>query len=244
MAVAGLLAATSARAAVIPLAVTGFNEDVIVSASGTASNYVDGGGQHTFYDAAYATAFYATSTSPAYAAVLAGAFPTGTVAGASGNEYTFAPDTGNEDLFDAGTLTLTTPASVSNLYILGTSSNSTTDSYTLNFASGPAQSGTITFGDWYGGNTGDVNGLSRVDGGNPSTYEANTAGGFSLYADEILVSSSSPLVSITITPTDGAFSNIFAVSGTPSVPEPSSWAMMLLGAAGLILVRRLRRGTA
>jgi len=260
------LAFTSAAKADTPVPVTitsGFNKDVVAdgdSASSSTTAGIDGTASTAtaFYDSTWASAVY-----PGNSTVAAGAFPAGTTV----DGYSLAPAVGknalvmgNQNATDfppstgTGSLSLS-ETGASTLYVLGTSGNgSSILDYTLTFAGGATQDGTLTFDDWgSGGNV--ITGLSRVNIA-ANTYDSDHPGIFGLYADPITVDPTDltkALTSISFTydsaatsaanPTQGGngVASIFAVSEVGAVPEPSTWALMLGGMGVLILaVRRTR----
>lgn len=93
------------------------------------------------------------------------------------------------------------------------------------------------------------------NGGSPSSFTANfgsttllsltnpSAFGYTLYSFDAVASSSSTLLQFSARndPAYFAFDNVSVVSASSAVPEPSTWAMMLLGFCALGLALRGRR---
>ena len=83
-----------------------------------------------------------------------------------------------------GTLTLTTPANYAKLEVFGSSGGgANVVNYTLNFAGGSTQSGSLTFNDWFGGDA------------SPTAYNAGgriNAGGYDSVGGAIPTSTSYP----------------------------------------------------
>lgn len=246
-----LLAAglASARAAQIPIGVTGFNQDLVVGVGQTYGNppltaTMDagaggfGGGVNTWYALGQNTSApttglpmgqVVTSQSDPNTTLI---FPT--VSGSSPNALLI-------DSSNSGTLTLSTPAEYSTLALFGsTGSGTNTVSYTLHFAGGSTQTGTVTFPDWFGNSpvaydaNGRINGsgYDSVNSGNPNVYEEQLTS----FVDPHLA-----LDSISLSTSGGGHTGIFALSGTPvSVPEPNSLVLLGAGAMGCFLANRRR----
>lgn len=221
-----------------PLSITsGFNADVIANGSGLATNSVtstiDGSSLgDVFYDSTYASSHGV----PGSGALNAGTLTTGVgsfvIASASGNNALDFLSSGS------GTLSFASPATASQVYVLGTAGNGpTTLNYTLNFAGGTTASGNLTFPDWYNNaQTGAVNGLGRVDINN-GTYDSGNSNNFSLYAESISITlpdQSLNLDSINFSYSSGGQASIFSVSGVAPVPEPSTRALIGLGCLVLL----------
>ncbi len=144
-----------------------------------------------------------------------------------------------------GIITLNTPEYLSTLSLFGSTGGGTnTVNYTLHFAGGSTQTGSLTFPDWFNNSpvaiaaSGRVNenGFDSVGGGNPNVYQENIAFTYTGLA----------LDSISFSDAAGGGGNtaIMALSGTflGEVPEPSSVvALCGLGAMGLFFVARRRR---
>ena len=223
-----------------PLTISsGFNADVIANGSGSASSSTtstvdtptDG---NVFYDSTYASSH----------GISGGALNGGTLSTSLGY-FAIASVSGNNALdfqsSGTGTLTLASPATASQLYVLGTAGNGPTIvDYIVNFAGGATTSGSLTFPDWNNtAQTGTVNGLGRVD---VNTGAYDTAGNvFSLYSESISIASANQshnVDSISFSYSSGGESSIFAISSVAPVPEPSTMALTGLCGVGLIFFRR------
>ena len=255
--IAGLLAASPARAdspALDPLTVSGYNAKVVANqTSESGLSYIDS--SFGFYDAAfiaYSTVFPPVGQGgPPSTTEALGVFPTGTDIGKSGNVYDFAPSTGNDALQGAGTLTFSAAATdLSAIDVLGTSgSGASTLDYTLTFVNSSVApvTGSIKFLDWgYNAAGDDIDGLGRIsNGGGP--YDNGNVNNFGLNDQTISIPTADKnqtLQSITFTYDSGTasyHSNIFAISGVVAIPEPSTFALALLGGAALVLLGRSRR---
>ncbi|XZF13068.1 GEVED domain-containing protein [Chitinophagaceae bacterium MMS25-I14] len=226
----GVCAFFSAHATFTTVAVTGYTADVIANGSGTAStstnNDVDGGGY----------AFMASSYNPSGTIFPTQFLPsTGLLnsVATSGLSFQLASYSSNNDLrlsatTSSGTLTVTTPVSAGEVYILGTSgSGSSVADITVTFTDATTQVFTgISFNDWYNGTPYVVLGLGRVsiatdnidnNATNPRLYQAKLTLNAANYVKQIAS------ISFTRTSASGAGSilNIMGVSindvcsGTP-----------------------------
>jgi hypothetical protein len=216
-----------------PVAVTGWNADVVVenTASGppftsVASEVGPGGGN----------AYYQTGL-PQYAW---GMPPSGAFVSFMGDNtiFQFQPYTTNNALILSndtgltfGTLTLATSATYASIAILANSANGTnqTGTCTLHFNDGSSYATTFYAPDWIGGTanvawfgSGQINLTNGVDSNglvNPRFYQTT------LNLSVLLGSTNKPLVSITFNRSQAASTAIYAVSGlaangTPSVAAP------------------------
>jgi hypothetical protein len=231
--------ASLASAAVVPVAVTGFTQDVIAEAGApTTAGAVTA--PFEFFGAPF------TLYEKGHLGNAIGGLPSTTLVSQSDPTQTFQlrPFTGSNSLqlhrdVTSGTLTLSTPQAYTALRVLaGTTWGPATVNYSLTYASGSNDTGSISVPDWFGGASPVISGLGRVlttggfDNSNPNDPR--------LYSIGIPVDSSRNLLSIGLTYANtnntNAAINIFAVSGTV-VPEPTT-AVALLGLAGLMLNRR------
>lgn len=168
---------------------SGYTDDVIANGVGNASasvtNNVDGGNY-----AFVSNDFQATSsaTAPAYGLPVTGVINSA-VAATTGLTYQLAPFTGNNSLRLAainstGTLTLTTPATATTLYVLATSGGAiSTFSVTINFSDNTTQVATAqSMPDWFNSTALPVaaSGFGRINftnnglenpSGNPRLYQ-------------------------------------------------------------------------
>ncbi len=220
-----LLLATSALASpapanMMPLALTGWNEDLVVESTATPpfTNYA------TEMNAGEGTAFYQTGL-PSYAWGLppSGAFVS--MVG-DGTIFQFQPYTSSNALvlnsdtgLTNGTLTLVTPATYARLAILAHSGNGTnmTGSLTLNFADGTTFTTVYLAPDWFNGVTnvawfgnGRLMLTTGVDSGgleNPRYYQTT------LDLTALLGATNKPLASLTFGKALARSTAIYAVSG-------------------------------
>jgi hypothetical protein len=228
-----VLASLSAHATYVTVPVTGFNADVVANGSGPASasttNDVDGA-NYGFMAASYNPA----GTPPTQY------LPTGGLvnsAATTGLSFQLASYSSNNSLRISGTgtgsLTVTTPVSAGEVYVLGTSgSGNTTVDITVYFTDGTNQAftGITTFSDWYNGTPYAITGLGRVniptDGidnntSNPRLYQAKLTLSSGNYTKQIAS------IGFSKTSTSGVL-NIMAVSindvctGTPTAGAASA----------------------
>jgi len=154
-----------ARAGYVPVAVTGYNADVVAngvgSATGSITADVDGAGY----------AFMAADFNPL------GALPTAYMPSnnkvysvtTSGVLFQLEPYNANNSLriptTGSGTLTLTTAQAASEIYLLGVSgSGASTATITVTFTDASTQVFTaVSFPDWYGGANFAIRGMGRVN---------------------------------------------------------------------------------
>jgi hypothetical protein len=241
---------------VSPIAVSGFNQDVVVEA-GAVNDAT------THYQGAI-TSSLDGSTNKTGATFYEKGLP-GTIGGlpSGGTNFvsnddpnaTFALQsaTGNNALElnknnPSGTLTLDTPTRLTQLAILATTGSGSYLSapMTLHFANGrPDAVLAYSAGDWFGRDGAGLFGVDRVnvENGNPDSFTDNPR----LYETSLDLTqfglSDDPISSITFdfgggTTGDGN-TEIFAVSGT-AVPEPAAVGLLLLGGIGTLASRRRR----
>jgi hypothetical protein len=160
-----MLINVAARAAFVPVAVSGYNADVVANGVGSAVSSitadVDGAGY----------AFMASDFNPLGALPTAYLPPSGMVysAATSGVTFQLASYTTNNSLrltaTNSGTLTFSTTQSASDVYLLGVSgSGASTATITVTFTDATTQVFTgVAFSDWYGGSNFAIRGLGRVN---------------------------------------------------------------------------------
>ncbi len=158
----------SSRAAYTPVAVTGFNADIVANGVGAASSSTTTDVDGVNYNFV-APDFQATATSPlpTYALPATGTVNSVATGGlvfqlasyAADNALRIATQNGT------GTLTFTTPQSAGEVYILGTSGTAATDvDIVVTFSDNSTQTFTsVNFPDWYGGSGFAIQGIGRVN---------------------------------------------------------------------------------
>jgi PEP-CTERM motif len=233
-------------AAITPIAATGYNQNMIIPATGGSANVtatMDGGTAltgDTFYEMG------ANPNTPVSGVPRAGVtFGSGTDAN---HAFVLQPNGAGQNnavMLDQthalGTLSLTTPARFAKLSFLVAGGNGGAPiNLTIHYAGGGTQSATINGLDWFN-NTPiavDANGrvntalsdFNNINNGNPRMYQQ----------DLDLTNLSNNVLSVDFS--WGGSGNdrevIFGLSGQP-VPEPSSLGLIALGAIGFA-VRRLR----
>ena len=162
----GALVTSAAHAAPVPLAVTGYTADVVADGTGAASARTT-----TDFDGASYALMTVGYTNPAGTASTSGLPVSGLINSASTAGLTFqlAAYTANNSLRinttgGTGTLTVTTPRTAGDIYVLASSgSMSSTMVVTVTFTDGTTQVfPATTVGDWYGGTGAAIIGLGRV----------------------------------------------------------------------------------
>lgn len=154
----GLGATVSAHAALVPVAVTGYNADVVANGTGavTASTTddVDGGAVGNRFNFMAPTFIGSTGVAPTSFLPATGLISSATTTGLS---FQLASYTVNNSLringVGAGTLTLTTPQRASDVYLLATSGNGASAfTATVTFTDGTTQVFTgLSAADWFSG---------------------------------------------------------------------------------------------
>jgi hypothetical protein len=241
-------AGTTPVAKITPIAATGYNQNMVISAANGGANVTatmddgTGKGGDTFYE-----------TGLAGTPNVSGVPKAGVVFG-SGNDtnHTFVlqangPGQNDAVMLDethtAGTLSLSSPARYSVLsFLLAGGNGGAPIGVTIHYAGGGMQTGMLTSPDWFGNgalalaaNGRDsvaLNDLNAVNSGNPRLFQQ----------DVMLADTLDNVLSVDFawqgTIANGDHNGIFAISGQ-AIPEPSSLALLSLGAVGF-LVRRLR----
>lgn len=216
-----------------PIAVTGFNNDIVAEAGTNAANVTTTSvdlTNHILYSAAFATAN----------GIAGGIYNTGTITSGV-RTYQLNGYTGNNALYlsaggratnsaAAGTLSLTTPASYSKLsLLLFSTEGSSVISTTLNFTDGTtAPGGTVTVQDWYYGTNAVYAGFGRIVRKTAAPYTEDGVSGNNprLYAFDITLGCDNKvklLKSVTVNYQRGIGANgpravIMAVSGMAYTP--------------------------
>lgn len=237
----------------IPVAVTGFNNDVVAE-SGTSTIAVTSTDLdlsfNILYTAAFATANSITGGLPDNGAIVNGI-----------RNYQLAAYNANNGLFlsangavantaAAGTLTLATPASFSRVsLLLFSTEGATTVSATLNFTDGTtAAGGNMTVQDWFNGGNAVISGFGRITrkAAPPYIVDGTTSNNPRFYRFDIPIAcanQSKLLQSVTITYLSGSGTQfptracVLALSGmahTPVAITPVITNAMCGGGSGSI----------
>ncbi|WP_460502935.1 hypothetical protein, partial [Hymenobacter agri] len=255
--VLGLGISYQAQAGFTPVAVTGFTADIVANGTGTVMSSttadMDGGGVNSRFAFVAPNFVNPAGASPTSALPATGLINSAVTAGLS---FQLASYSANNSLrlppaaTGAGTLTLATPQSAGDVYLLGASGNgASTMTATVNFSDGTTQAFTgITVGDWFGGTPFAIQGISRVNYDNDNIENSTTDPRLYQYRLALLPANYSKTIqSITVAKTSTAGSlNIMAVSvnsvcaGTPtagtatasvsSVCASTSFTLSLAGA--------------
>jgi len=247
LAIATMIAG-AARAEIVPIAVTGFTQDMVVGPGETFAGGItatmDGG---TTLEGA---TWYSLGQNPD--APNTG-LPMGTTQdswAAPDTTFTLQPDDANNALLidsdHAGTLTLTlaTPGRYESLSFFGSTGNgNNTVAFLLHFADGSQKLGAAIFADWFYNDPVAYAADGRIT---PDGYDSVGAFYPAIYQVNIgAIDSSVALTSIDFAyGFGGGHTAIFAVSGQAvPAPEPSSVILLGLGGVGIAVghVRR-RRG--
>lgn len=241
-------AAPTPVAAIAPIAVTGFNYNMIISAaSGTANMTatMDGGSGNT------SNAFFEQGVDAA--APWAGVPQAGKVFGSQSDpnhSYVLAPNgPGQNDALmldpsnTSGLITLVNPAAytVLSFLIAGANGGGNIDA-TINYANGGTQSVVFSAHDWFNGSNiaWDAQGRASVSTPNGS-FSFNDINSFNpnlYYQDITLTDTTDAVTSINLTYGGSNREVIYGLSGQLAVvPEPASLGVVI-GAIGLLARRR------
>lgn len=260
LALAGLLFsgvwAGAASAAVIPIPVSGYNQDIVVeagapaNATGVTTASMDGGSGNNggaWYEQGFNAAAPLTGL-PAKGSVIVSAVaadhsyqlplsygPGNGQAGTTNDAFVVGQGTGSP------TITLTAPLPYSTLSLLGSAGHGpNTVSYVIHHADASTENGQLSVGDWFNGTAAyNTNGRLTVGTG---AFDNVNAGNPRLYAFDIALSNTtSPVTSIDLSSASTtSTASFFSVSGTPA-PEPGTLGLMAIAAAGALLPRRRAR---
>lgn len=235
VAVFAVSGAATAGGEFTPLAVTGFNHDIVVEADAyhpptnleATTATMDNGVENiaaTFYERGYNTATNATTTG------IPTAGSTFTNVSAGDHVYTMAASytQNNAILVDSGnssTFRLTSPRAYSALSFLTSAGHGpATIAFTIKHADGSTQSGTVSSADWYNGENPAwiANGRVQVASG---VFESVNGNNPRLYSVDIAVDNkTSSINSINLSFADGAadaHAAFFALSGVTGAGAPT-----------------------
>jgi hypothetical protein len=143
---------------------TGYTADVVADGTGSASSSITAG-----VDALYA--FMASNFSPNGTTFPTTFMPTSGIVNSlvtAGVSFTLQPYTANNSLrltaTDTGSLFVTTPVAVSDLYLLATSGGAASTAVaTINFTDNTSQTVNISIADWFNNTGFAIQGLGRVE---------------------------------------------------------------------------------
>ncbi|MBO2007959.1 GEVED domain-containing protein [Hymenobacter negativus] len=238
-----------------PVALTGFNADIVANGTGNATA---GSSSNSSVDAnsyVFLSNDYTTTTAPGFFHPNVGLPFGGTFLGAALPNvlYKLQPYSGNNSLrlygvggsspaaTATGTLTFTNPTSAGTLYVLATSgSGSDATTARVNFSDGTSQSATITVQDWFN-NSGyaySVNDRLLITGTNFDEIIANTVTpNPRLYQYAVAISGANQSKSITgvtftKSATAGPYVQIMAISAAPPAAANNYLPMPLTFPAG------------
>jgi len=221
----------------VPIAVTGFGNDLVLNTTPAGvTDWSGGSSSFAFYSPAYAT-----NNGPAPYPGLPSSF----TSAFSGVTFNLADFAGNNSIDNSGTFTLVNPTQFSSLQFLVNSigQNGATFTATLNFVGGGTDTLTSsTLLDWTAGFNAASGPVGLYNLGSSSYL---TALPVYLHEADFTLSNadqSQVLNSITLSTTSGS-ADYFAVSGNVSAtPEPSAFTLAALGAGLLISsARRMRK---
>jgi hypothetical protein len=243
-------------AAVKPIAATGYNQNMIISAVNGSANItatMDGGTAKT------GNTFYEVGTNPN--SNVAGV-PTPSVVFGSGTDsnHTFVlqpngPGQNDAVMLDqnntSGALTVTTPARNYLLSFLVAAGNGGAPiAATVHYAGGGTQTATFNFPDWFGNTpiAWDANGRVSLNADgtiNTTDFNNTNNGNPRMYQLDMSLTDTIHTVQSVSFQWQGTVGNgdedaIFGISAA-AVPEPSSLALLSLGAVGLLNRWRRRR---
>jgi hypothetical protein len=217
-----LYAATSAATNMAPIAITGWNADVVIEATAAGPPFtsvaveLSAGGGSAYYQTGLPTYAWGLPPSGAFVSLTGDRTMFQFQPYTSKNALILSPDTGLTN----GTLTLSQPATFAVIAILANSVNGTnqTGPLTLNFSDGTSYVTTLFAPDWMNGTTsvawfgpGMVNLTSGADSTgpeNPCFYETT------VNLQALLGATNKPLASLTFGKTAANSTIIYAVSGS------------------------------
>jgi hypothetical protein len=248
-AVAAFVPVQSASAAVAPLTISGFNQDVVVDNVATLNTNVQGFVTATMDDGTAKTGGTWYQTGLVAASPTTG-LPTGTTqSSATGNgTFALASASGPNALLlnnatPTGTLTLTSPVPLNQVAFYDATGNGNgTINYLIHFVGGATEGGSFTSGDWFNNSPTALNANGRINNTVNGTTDNVNAGNPRIYEHLFGVANTSAAVqSIDFTrAAANGNTSILAVSGA-QVPEPGSIAALGVAATASLIRRRRTR---
>jgi hypothetical protein len=260
---AGIVASLVAPAAgqvYLPIPVTGYTQDVIADAVGTASSTTTAAFDQGF-DPDDNNVFFEQGNSGGAGSNGTGLPPNGTITTSARRSYQLGPISGNNSLriinsVSSGTLTLAAPAREAALSLLLSASGSGSGMVTVNWSDSQSSIYPYQVRDWWENEPSGppptnvaIGGLGRVDRTTGVPYDGDLMVGavFAIYYYDIDLTGDANyqagalIDSLTFPwPGTGLTLNVLGVSGSfVPVPEPSSLA--LLGLASAVAVVACRR---